>query len=402
MKRWLSIRWIFAFAGMLGMLGSPPVARCAWAADDVDAWLEAVRAVEPQGGNHETAMAASRSLQGSPATALPRLLAAMDGANPLAQNWLRGIVQSVVQRAESAGQPIPLGELETFLRDTRHAPRARRFAFDLLAARDTTAPDRLIPGWLDDPSLELRRDAVAAEVSRAGGLIDGGQSAEGVRALRRAFLAARDVDQVKAIAESLRNAKEKVDIARHLGFLMDWYLIGPFDNRDKKGFDVAYPPESEVDTAKTYGGKEGAEARWIRHTTSDDYGVVDLNTALAKHKGAIAYAYTEFVASEERPVELRLGCINGNKVWLNGELLTANHVYHASTFVDQYLGKGTLKKGRNTILLKIAQNEQTEQWAQNWQFQLRVCDAIGTAVLSQDRAAEQAASSPRFLIRGTR
>jgi hypothetical protein len=33
----------------------------------------------------------------------------------------------------------------------------------------------------------------------------------------------------------------------------------------------------------------------------------------------------------------------------------------------------------------IAQNEQTEAWAQDWKFQLRVCDDIGTAILSADR-----------------
>jgi Tfp pilus assembly protein PilF len=80
-------------------------------------------------------------------------------------------------------------------------------------------------------------------------------------------------------------------------------------------------------------------------------------------------------------VELRLGCINGNKVWLNGELLTANNVYHAGSYMDQYVGRGRLKAGKNVILLKIAQNEQTESWAQRWQFQLRVCDQYGTAVL---------------------
>jgi hypothetical protein len=37
------------------------------------------------------------------------------------------------------------------------------------------------------------------------------------------------------------------------------------------------------------------------------------------------------------------------------------------------------------ILVKCLQNEQTEDWAQNWDFQLRVCDATGTAVLSMDR-----------------
>ena len=76
-----------------------------------------------------------------------------------------------------------------------------------------------------------------------------------------------------------------------------------------------------------------------------------------------------------------MGCINANKVWLNGELLTANDVYPAGMELDQYRAKAQLRAGSNTILVKVCQNEQTESWAQRWSFQLRVCDAQGTAVL---------------------
>ena len=81
---------------------------------------------------------------------------------------------------------------------------------------------------------------------------------------------------------------------------------------------------------------------------------------------------------------------NANKIWLNGELLSANKVYHAGQKMDQYIGLGTLKAGRNTILVKICQNEQKEEWAQDWDFQLRACDATGTAILSRDRVARTA------------
>ena len=69
----------------------------------------------------------------------------------------------------------------------------------------------------------------------------------------------------------------------------------------------------------------------------------------------------------------------------------SNHVYHASTAIDQYKVKVKLKKGSNAILVKIAQNEQEEGWAQRWQFQLRVCDQYGTAVLSTDREKNKTA-----------
>ena len=57
--------------------------------------------------------------------------------------------------------------------------------------------------------------------------------------------------------------------------------------------------------------------------------------------------------------------------------------------MDQYVSTGVLKPGRNVILLKVCQNEQDQSWAQDWKFQLRVCDATGTAVLSRDRDKEK-------------
>jgi hypothetical protein len=48
--------------------------------------------------------------------------------------------------------------------------------------------------------------------------------------------------------------------------------------------------------------------------------------------------------------------------------------------MDQHVGRGTLKAGRNEILVKVCQNEQTDSWAQQWSFQLRVTDALGGAV----------------------
>jgi hypothetical protein len=167
---------------------------------------------------------------------------------------------------------------------------------------------------------------------------------------------------------------------------MQWHLIAPFDNTNTTGFDKAYPPEERVDLAASYAGKEG-QVSWTSYTTSDELGNVDLNEALGKSKGAIAYAYAEFGSDKEQLVEFRLGCINGNKLWVNGELVLSNHVYHAGMEVDQYSAPVKLRKGKNTVLLKIAQNEQTESWAQDWKFQLRVCDALGTAVSSTATAS---------------
>jgi hypothetical protein len=84
-------------------------------------------------------------------------------------------------------------------------------------------------------------------------------------------------------------------------------------------------------------------------------------------------------------VEIRVGSENAIKVWLNGEKICEAEAYHANSAIDQYVGRGTLKEGKNLILVKVCQDEQTVDWAQNWVFQLRVCDASGKAVLAKDR-----------------
>jgi hypothetical protein len=99
-------------------------------------------------------------------------------------------------------------------------------------------------------------------------------------------------------------------------------------------------------------------------------------------KSAVGYAAADFFSESDRPAEIRIGCKNGWKVWLNGELLFARDEYHRGAKLDQYKLPCQLKKGKNTILVKCCQNEQTEQWTVEWEFQLRVCDATGTAILA--------------------
>jgi hypothetical protein len=329
------------------------------------------------------------------ATQMTNILAAMKSDAPLAGNWLRAAVDTIAQRELKAGRELPQSALVEFLENREMSPRARRTAYELLVKINPNAEQTFLPGMLDDPSLELRRDAVAMVLADADQLRDAGKKEPAIAQYGKAFHAARDVDQVKNIYDRLADLDRQVDLARHFGFILRWHLVAPFDNTDTSGFDVAYPPEENVDLSATYPGKI-TQIGWQAHGTDDPYGIVDFNKAIEKHNGAIGYAYTEFISQRERPIEIRLGCINGNKVWVNGEEVISNHVYHSGMEIDQYVARVTLRQGKNQILVKVAQNEQTEPWAQRWQFQLRVCDEIGTAVLSADRPLpERSATRPR-------
>jgi len=363
-------------------LGAEPV--------NVAPLLRQLRAVREKGVGNRQAMVAWRQLSKADASQLPEILSGIDGVGPLAANWIRAAADTVAERALKRGDSLPTKRLETFLLDTAHSPRARRWAYECIARVDDSAAARLIPDRLNDPSIELRRDAVALLLAEAKELAQSDQQPDATAAYRKALLSARDVDQIQSTAATLRELGEEVDLPKLFGFLMRWKLIAPFDNKDGIGFDKPYRPESEIDLGGVYRGTTG-DVKWIDHTTTDSYGVVDLNSVLGRHKGAVAYGYTEFTSHQQRDVEFRLGSKNAHRLWLNGRQLTANEVYHAGMEIDQYTTHGSLKEGRNTILLKICQNEQTQSWAQDWNFQLRVCDAIGGAILSTNRAvaAEQ-------------
>lgn len=205
---------------------------------------------------------------------------------------------------------------------------------------------------------------------------------------------ARHPDQMVEIVKRLD--KEGIDInqSRLFGFLTVWRLIGPFDNVGSKNFDKEFPIEADFVQGKlkdSYEGKTG-NAEWKSEETDNPEGNVDIAKAYNNEKGCIVYAHTVYVSDRDQPAELRLGTSNANKAWVNGKLVISNEVYHTGQQIDQYTGTIQLKKGKNQILLKICQNEQTEQWAQLFAFQVRVCDASGKAILSTD--ANQKSKKP--------
>ena len=83
-----------------------------------------------------------------------------------------------------------------------------------------------------------------------------------------------------------------------------------------------------------------------------------------------------------RRVQFRTTSLDAVRLWLNGRLVDQHKVYHGGSSLDQYACQVELEPGRNVILIKVCQNKIMQDWARTWGFQLRVCDARGTAILS--------------------
>ncbi|MFN7290149.1 MAG: hypothetical protein ACK5YR_04045 [Pirellula sp.] len=295
-------------------------------------------------------------------------LRAMKGATPVGKNWLLGIA-NVRYLKEKAGVQA---ELKEFLADVSNDPEARYTVFSWITEGKSDLRKQMLEGMLEDPSPEIRFASVQEVLE---------QSPDAER-LKNLLTSARHPNQIVEIINRLDKAGIAIDQRKHFGFLSEWKLIGPFDHVGTKNFDKAFPLEGDWqkgNLAAVYEGKVG-EVTWMEHATVHKEGMVDLASLYNKEKGCIVYGVTEFESPIAGPAEIRLGCINGNRVWVNGELVMSNEVYHSSMQIDQYIEPIVLVKGTNRILVKICQNEQKEGWAQDYQFQIRISDSTGLAI----------------------
>ncbi len=336
-------------------------------------------------GDDDLALArkSALALQRQPPTNVVETLKAMREATPIGRNWLAAVASSqwnqLLANKSQAESITPL--LEEFLADQANDGEARMLVFNWLTKTKPELRKERLRTMTNDLSPEIRFAAIDVKLAE---LPDDAQAIDDLMSLLES---ARHPDQVRAIIKQLGKLDREIDQAQHFGFLKTWQLIGPFDNQNEQHFDTQYDVESDLvhgkfDSSKTYSGKSDQIVAWRTHTTNENEGKVDLAEIYNKEKGAIIYAYQVFNSPDDRTAEIRLTSINANKLWFNGKLILSNKVYHAGTRLDQYIGEIELKGGENEIVVKLLQNEQTDGWAQDFQFHARITDATGKAILS--------------------
>ena len=371
-----------AIGWLLAMLLSTSAATAA----STDELLKTLKQVGPEGRGNARAAKALKELTQKDAQVLPEILKAFEGASPLAINWLRSAFETIADQSIKDKKPLPVKELKAFILNAKEDRNARRLAFEWLRQVEPQTAEQMIPGFLLDPSAELRWEAVAKLIDEARAIDAKSTPRLAIAVYRKALSGAVDPDQVKNIVEPLKKLKVEVDLRKHFGFLTDWQIVGPFENRSGVGFAAVYPPEKGVDFSASYptkfdDGFAGAKVSWQAYHTDDNYGIVNIRTDIKNYKGSCMFAAATFHSAGPQNVWLRLGTPNAWKLWANGELLFAREEYHRGTRMDQYRVPAKFKAGKNVILLKICQNEQTDDWAQDYQFQIRVCDPAGSAIL---------------------
>ena len=157
--------------------------------------------------------------------------------------------------------------------------------------------------------------------------------------------------------------------------IREWDLIGPFPNPDHQGFNRAYPPEQQFDSAARYPGPEGNDLAWHRFRSGTPE--VNASEALNLASRTVVYAHTYVYSPEKRQARALLAAENP-KLWVNGELVFQFHPmprYYELRDGFAFKPAITLRRGWNEILVKLEHDRLPGAL-----FSLRLADTNGLPV----------------------
>lgn len=153
--------------------------------------------------------------------------------------------------------------------------------------------------------------------------------------------------------------------------LKPWRAIGPWGCASQDdGHKKVFPPEKELDFSKEYAGKDGAKIQW-RLASLPDGTAHNLKNMFSATSNIVTYFHRTVTATRDGDCTFYLGRDDALKFWVNGELLQSESS-GSGVKPDAHIVSVKLKKGDNTLLLKISQG------AGDWGFYF--CDMPNSLV----------------------
>ena len=222
---------------------------------------------------------------------------------------------------------------------------------------------------LEPESQELSR--LAASYARTA---EDSQALPEVRAMARLQLA--EVERARG------NPQRQANNLKRLGFVQGWFVVGPFDDEGKRGFETVQPPERALDLTAIYPGKGGDAAWGELAPEAVDAGFVHAGAALRREQEVCAHALALVEAGRDERVALWFGGSGPSRVTVNGAVAVEDRGYHPAR-PNQHGAQVSLRRGVNRLQVKLCSQEG------RMGFYLRLADAQGAG-----RVFPQPAASP--------
>jgi tetratricopeptide (TPR) repeat protein len=190
---------------------------------------------------------------------------------------------------------------------------------------------------------------------------------------------------VRALADDIRAQLHEdageIDEAHAIylasGRLLSWRIIGPFDNANRSGHDIAYGPELQPwAPEQSFEGKlAGEPIDWRPYEPENTLGggYVSLDEYLRPNEYVSGYATTWVFVPARTDAVLHLGTGGAHKVWVGTTLVGEGQAYRRAQALQEAYAL-TLESGWNRVLIKVG----CEGGA--WGFYARLSAADGAPI----------------------
>lgn len=145
------------------------------------------------------------------------------------------------------------------------------------------------------------------------------------------------------------------------GYIQNWLVNGPYKENDQTiRMSKKYIANEETIRPNTNSSSNGK--LWFKANTNTN--ILDINQILDTNgvvqsgyaNNSVVYANTYVYSPINQIAKLKVGSDDGEKVWLNGSLISNQDVYRSFT-IDQDSVDATLKQGWNSLLVKVSQKD---------------------------------------------
>jgi tetratricopeptide (TPR) repeat protein len=151
------------------------------------------------------------------------------------------------------------------------------------------------------------------------------------------------------------NLKKSDEYFNKIGSVVNWQIVGEFDNVSGSGFDKLHDPIVFPQTSSIFTNKYQAPVHWFVMKEAQPGRWLDLEHHFIVDNSVI-YAQTFCNSTTQQDVFIRIGTSGSLKTWINDKLLFSE-ADERNNGTDTYTFTARLNKGYNRILLQIGSSE---------------------------------------------
>lgn len=171
-------------------------------------------------------------------------------------------------------------------------------------------------------------------------------------------------------SESLNDFSKANEYYSKIGALMNWQILGNFENISESGYDKDFGALSHPESSYEFKNKNNQTIKWLTLPKYAPGQWIRFGSHL-NSDNSIFYAQTFAYSPSKREVQFRLGVSGSVKVWVNDKLLFQERE-ERNNGIDAYIFSVGLESGVNRILIQIGESE-----VENSNFLLRITDEKG-------------------------